>query len=86
MNNPVTFLSTCPACRHQRLQDGCTRRALITLLEVNHTIDAYCATEVPWPVSARERVVIAGAIAADYGDASPPAGNGYGLHRPPAGS
>jgi hypothetical protein len=41
---------------------------------------------VLWPVSSPERVVIARAIAADHGDASPAAGNAYGLHRPPAGS
>jgi len=87
MNNPVTFVSTCPACGHQRLQNGYTRRALGKLLETNHTIDAYCVTcDVLWPVSAPERVVIARAIAADYGDASRPAGNAYGPHRPPAGS
>ena len=87
MNNPVTFVSTCPACGHQRLQNGYTRRALVKLLETNHTIDAYCVTcDVLWPVSAPERVVIAKAIAANHGDASPPAGNAYGLDRPPAGS
>ena len=85
LNNPVTFVSTCPACGHSACRT--TRRALVKLLETNHTIDAYCITcDVLWPVSSPERVVIARAIAADHGDASPAAGNAYGLHRPPAGS
>jgi hypothetical protein len=72
--------------RAQRLQEY-TRRALDKLLETNHTIDAYCATcDVLWPISAPERVVIARAIAGDHSHASPPAGNAYRLHRPPAGS
>ena len=69
MSKVITFVSTCPACGHQRLQDGYTRRALIRLLAMSHTIDAYCITcDVLWPISAQERVVMARAIAADYPD------------------
>jgi hypothetical protein len=46
------------------LQQGHTRRALITLIESRRIIDAYCLEcDMVWPVSTEERVLIACAIA-----------------------
>jgi hypothetical protein len=71
MKNPAIFASTCPACGQQRLQHAYTRRALTRLLESSQIIDAYCvACDVVWPVSARERVVIANATNHYASDAS----------------
>ena len=60
-----TFVSMCPACAQERVQYTYTRRALLSLLEKEQVIDAYCqACDVVWPVSAHERVAIARAITA----------------------
>ena len=72
MSRSITFVSTCPACGHQRLQDAYTRRGITRLLETGHTVDAYCVTcDVLWPLSAQERVVLGNAIAAERHEAPP---------------
>ena len=55
----VSFVSTCPKCGHERLQNGYTRRTLFSLLDTRHTIDAYCIVcNVCWPISESERHAI----------------------------
>jgi len=59
MGNSVSFFSTCPACRHARLQNGYTRAELTASLHGSDGIDAYCLMcDVVWPISAQERVLI----------------------------
>jgi hypothetical protein len=60
MKSRLVFASACPACGHQRLQHGHTRRKLIGLIESRGIIDAYCLEcDLLWPVSAEERRLIA---------------------------
>ena len=75
MTKAVSFFSTCPACGQQQLQLAYTRRALLRLLKSGDIIDAYClACDVVWPVTAQERSLVVGAIAAGQLGATPTAG------------
>lgn len=61
----VLFAATCPTCRQQVLQHGYSRVLLFGFLDVDHPIEAYCATcDEFWPISAAERRAIVGALAA----------------------
>ena len=74
MSQPITFFSLCPTCRHQQLQDGYTRAALVRLLERGRIIEAYCLScDVLWPVAPEERVVLGRALAPEQYDAHLPA-------------
>ena len=54
MRNSLIFVSTCPACRQQQLQQVHTRRALLRAIEMNQVIDAYCPEcDLVWPISPR---------------------------------
>jgi hypothetical protein len=65
MGNSVSFFSTCPACRHARLQNGYTCAELAESLDTGHAIDAYCLMcDVVWPITAQERFLIATQLAA----------------------
>jgi len=56
---PVQFVSTCPACKQQRVQ-RCSRNALMRLLHHGHAVEAYCAAcDECWRISARERAHLA---------------------------
>jgi hypothetical protein len=60
MDESVCFTATCPKCRHQRPQEGFTRRALLTSLRAGRLIEAYCvACEELWPIAAPERALLA---------------------------
>jgi hypothetical protein len=75
MSQPITFISTCPTCGHQQLQDGYTHAALVRLLERGRIIEAYClACDVLWPVSPEERVTLARALVLEQHDALFPGG------------
>jgi len=62
----ISFFSSCPACKHARLQNGYTRAELTVALRAGRAIDAYCLMcDVVWSTSARERFLIASQLAAD---------------------
>ena len=62
----IAFFSTCPACKHARLQNGYTRAELAASLRTGHAIDAYCLMcDVVWPIDAQERTLITAQLASD---------------------
>jgi hypothetical protein len=64
----VVFVATCPKCRQQVLQHGYSRVVLFGFLDVDHPIEAYCATcDEFWPISSEERRAIVGALTAARG-------------------
>jgi hypothetical protein len=76
MSQPITFISTCPTCGHQQLQDGYTHAALVRLLERGRIIEAYClACDVLWPISPEERAAMARAIVSEQHEALFPGGD-----------
>ena len=73
MLETTAFFSTCPRCKHPRLQSGYERIELLIVesLGAGREIDAYCLPcDVVWPISEQERSLIARGI-------TPP------LHDPP---
>jgi len=59
----ILFAATCPKCRRQVLQHGYSRVLLFGFLDVDHPIEAYCATcDGFWPISAEERRGLLGAL------------------------
>jgi hypothetical protein len=59
MQDWVLFAAICPKCRRQVLQHGYSRVLLFGFLDVDHPIEAYCATcDQFWPISAGERRAI----------------------------
>ncbi len=63
MRETTAFFSTCPRCKHPRLQNGYERIELVVSLGVAQEIDAYCLQcDVVWPISAQERILIARGI------------------------
>ena len=63
MSETTAFFSTCPSCKHPRLQNGYERIELVESLGVGQAIDAYCLQcDVLWPISAQERFLIARGI------------------------
>jgi hypothetical protein len=66
MRETTAFFSTCPRCKHARLQSGYERIELVESLGAGQAIDAYCLLcDVVWPISAQERFLIARAITPD---------------------
>ena len=56
MDESVPFMSRCPKCGYQWLQDGYKRHTLLSLLRTRSTIEAYCMKcAVLWPISAEEQ-------------------------------
>ena len=63
MSETTAFFSTCPSCKHPRLQNGYERIELVESLGAGQAIDAYCLQcDVVWPISAQERFLIARGI------------------------
>ena len=63
MSETTAFFSTCPSCKHPRLQNGYERIELVESLGAGQAIDAYCLQcDVLWPISAQERFLIARGI------------------------
>ena len=63
MSETTAFFSTCPSCKHPRLQNGYERIELVESLGVGQAIDAYCLQcDVLWPISAQELFLIARGI------------------------
>jgi hypothetical protein len=63
MLETTAFFSTCPRCKHPKLQNGYERIELVESLGAGQAIDAYCLQcDVVWPISAQERVLIARGI------------------------
>jgi hypothetical protein len=59
----TAFFSTCPRCKHPRLQSGYERIELAVSLGAGQAIDAYCLQcDVVWPISVQERFLIARGI------------------------
>jgi hypothetical protein len=57
--NAIPFLSRCPNCGHFRLQLSHTRTALLSLLNTNREIVAYCLScDELWSVNEPERRAI----------------------------
>jgi len=64
MSQAIVFVSTCPSCNSEQLQDAFTVAALARLLEGGHPIEAYCTIcEAFWPVSLQKRVELGQVIA-----------------------
>jgi hypothetical protein len=63
VSETTAFFSTCPSCKHPRLQNGYERIELVESLGAGQAIDAYCLQcDVLWPISAQERFLIARGI------------------------
>jgi primosomal protein N' len=63
MQDWILFAATCPKCQQQVLQHGYSRVLLCCFLDVDHPIEAYCATcDEFWPISAEERRAILAAL------------------------
>jgi hypothetical protein len=61
----ISFFSTCPACKHARLQNGYTRPELTAALNTDQAIDAYCLMcDALWAIGAQERLLITAQLAA----------------------
>ena len=70
----ISFFSSCPACKHARLQNGYTRSELTAALRTGDAIDAYCLMcDVVWSIRARERFMIASQLGGPARDARVPA-------------
>ena len=68
----ILFAARCPKCRKQVLQHGYSRVLLFGFLDVDHPIEAYCATcDELWPITPEERRAIVGALSPTR-TASPP--------------
>jgi hypothetical protein len=65
MDRTIVFISTCPSCKREQLQEGFTAAALKKLLDAGYPIEAYCmiCTQF-WPISLRERAALANALSA----------------------
>jgi hypothetical protein len=56
MQESVPFMSRCPKCGYEWLQDGYTRHTLLSLLRTESRIEAYCMRcAVLWPISTEEQ-------------------------------
>jgi hypothetical protein len=72
MRETTAFFSTCPTCKHPRLQNGYERIELVESLAAGQAIDAYCLQcDVVWPISAQERFLIARGIIQPLHDLPP---------------
>jgi hypothetical protein len=51
----VPFLASCPKCKHQRVQHGYDRGALVRLFHRGYPVRAYCQEcEESWAINAHE--------------------------------
>jgi len=58
-SEPILFLSICPACKHERVQQY-NRNAINRLLYNGHPVEGYCIRcDVYWRISAGERAELA---------------------------
>jgi len=63
IQDSILFAAICPKCRLHVLQHGYSRVLLFGFLDVDHPIEAYCATcDGFWPISAEERRALVGAL------------------------
>jgi hypothetical protein len=59
MNEAIHFVSRCPRCDHERVQDGYSRRILLRLLHTQCRVEAYCvACDEFWGISDAERAIV----------------------------
>ena len=64
--NEVSFLSTCPRCTREQLQQGFSPAAVQRLLDSGYPVEAYCAMcDQFWPISAPERAAVASRLGAE---------------------
>jgi len=64
VSKSVCFYSSCGRCGESQHQSGFTRSSLAELLDLGYTIYAHClGCDVQWPISERERVRLAKAVA-----------------------
>jgi len=55
MHESVPFLATCPKCKHQRVQHGYDRAALLRLFHRGYPVRAYCLEcEEFWAINTHE--------------------------------
>ena len=60
---PILFLSICPACNHERVQQY-NRNAMSRLLHKGHPVEGYCIRcDEYWRITSRERAELAAEIA-----------------------
>jgi len=65
MDPTIVFVSTCPTCKREQLQEGFTAGALRRLLDVGYPIEAYCTICAQfWAISLRERAALANTLSA----------------------
>lgn len=75
MQDWILFAAICPKCRRSVLQHGYSRVLLFCFLDVDHPIEAYCATcDEFWPISAEERRAILGALSPALTESRPVSG------------
>ena len=59
MSEPISFKARCPKCGQERLQRSHTRTALLSELNTNREIVAYCLPcDEFWPINEPERSAI----------------------------
>jgi hypothetical protein len=84
MVEPTAFFSKCPKCGHPRLQNTYVQRGLVRLLDAGQPINAYCVIcDVQWPISRRERYLVAKGIAVIPERAAQSSSDDQPPHRPP---
>lgn len=60
LSDPVAFVSKCPHCGYEQLQDAYTRGFILRLLEIGHPIEGYCTPcDENWPVDLELRADLA---------------------------
>jgi hypothetical protein len=63
MNEAIHFVSRCPHCGNERVQDGYSRRVLMRLINTCCRIEAYCVVcDEFWGISETERVTVAAGV------------------------
>jgi hypothetical protein len=75
MDGSFSFTSICPRCGQLRPQEGLARGPLLRSLALGHLIEGYCAAcDELWPISARERDLLAASLSQDEAPRRAPRG------------
>ena len=62
----VSFLSTCPRCTREQLEQVFSRAAVQRLLDSGYPVEAHCVMcDQYWPISAQERAAVARRLGAE---------------------
>jgi hypothetical protein len=66
MRQAIVFVSMCPNCKGQQLQDAFAVEDLVRLLNGGYPLEAYCVPcDEFWPLSVEERIELIEVVGAD---------------------